>query len=1001
MPNALQQSIKIFGPPEGAPGVSVIEQQSISMLDDPSYGAVALWGNLRRGPVGLPIAISSKKQYLELFGDPKSPAWHLYENGAHLCPDAVDGFFSTSAGKGILFLSRIEVDNARPAELIVKNRQGADVLKICAANPGRWGGYKNEIPLSTVVVATSRTFTLVAPDVKSNEFIGAKVHFTSGSSKSYEIIANTAATESGEVVFTIGAQYDFVADGVSGPISIDGLASYSTTRALAGTIAFALLTNLSGQCTANMTTITGLSTRFLSELKVGSNIYCNGEARRVESITSDTTLTIPETFTVDGSNLVMQRDNLVVTGVGTQFLSELKPGDSIYFSENGEEYSREIALIASATSLTLVSGFETPILAGSSAYADNFWVTGTGSEYAVDLRTGDAIIDPNRRGEAVTVSEIDPVLQRFKVFPRFSSTFTDAQLTKQSQKVFVKLHQLANTGLAVEIGQGTKYPDTHFSLKCYFNGTLMLSAPDASLERDDIYFVERIVNDGNIGYRTSGLDYQTWITVESLWNSTYTTTVQSDVRPCNGTGKILELAAQRLYTVGKFDYAATIGRLFFPNPYKYPRNGLRVKNASAPLRLEGTISSSGVNVSGTGTIFRKQLKRGDYLYEPTSGMVRKIRLIMSDTELILETMFPANIKAGTKSMRSGYLVVDQGNDFTQLCKVGDRFLVSYPEYLERGYDGDTAHLTPYNFTKYFDVDLNYLETAVWGRNVGLVRMAVPGNSDISTQKAGIEYAYQKAFEYRAEIPSNINNSAVAEAFINQDLERNDCMSVAFPSYGYVSNPRGTGDRFVSLSGDIMGLESAKASLAEGYHYPAAGVNARLSRVAKLPFVPTPSDEAILNLVGIQPIKINAGRVIVFGARCPSVDDIYTFLHVRRIQSNYVRIFIEAQSFLQALFQPNQPELAQQIVLILESFARREYTKGVYTKYLSFDQAVKVDSSGRNAGDFDVLVSILNGKLNIYYSYIPTGVLEKLQIFVGPESLVSRSGTGGSGGSNSL
>jgi hypothetical protein len=1000
MPSALQQSIKIFGPPEGAPGVSVIEQRSASMLDDPSYGAVAFWMNARRGPTNIPVPISSKKQYLELFGDPKNPAWHLYENGAHLGPDAIDGFFATSNGKGILFLTRIEIDNARPAELIIKNRQGADALKVTAANPGRWGGYKNEIPISTVVVATSRTFTIVAPLVESNEFIGAKVRFSSSSGKTYEIIANTAAADSGEVVFTVGAQYDLVADGVSGPISIDGTASYATTRMLSGTISFPLLTNLSGQCTANMTTVTGTSTLFVSELKVGANIYLNGEARRIESITSDTTLTIAEPFTSDGRDLLMQRDNLIVSGVGTEFVSELKPGDSIYFSDNGEEYSREIASISSPTSLSLVSGFDFPILAGSSAYADNLWVTGRNSEYEADLKTGDAIIDPNRRGEAVTVVEIDSALQRFKVFPRFSSGFTDSQLTKQSQKVSVKLEQPENVGLAVEIGQGTRYPDTHFSLKCYFNGTLMMSVPDASLERDDPYFVETIVNDGNIGYRTSGQNYQTWIVVEALWSSTYTTGVQSDVRPCNGTGKILELAAQRLYTVGDFDYSATIGRLFYPNPYKYPRNGMRVKNASAPLPLEGSISSSGVNVTGTRTIFRRQLKRGDYLYDPTSGTVRKIRLIPSDTELILETMFPENVRSGTEAMRSGYLLVDQGNDFTNYCKVGDRFLVSYPEYLKSGYDGDTARLTPYNFTKYFDLDRNYLETAVFGRNVGLVRMAVPGIADISTQKAGIEYAYQKAFEYRAEIPSNINNSAVAEVFVNQDLERNDCISVAFPSYGYVSNPRGTGDRFVSLSGDIMGLESAKASLAEGYHYPAAGIDARLSRVTKLPFIPSPSDEAILNLVGIQPIKVYAGRVIVFGARCPSIDDIYTFLHVRRTQSNYVRIFIEAKSFLEALFQPNQPELAQQIVLILESFARREYQKGVYTRYLSFDQAVRIDSSGRESGDFDVMVSILNGELNIYYSYVPTGVLERLQIFVGPETVVSRTGTG-STGSNSL
>jgi hypothetical protein len=996
------QSIKIFGPPEGAAGVSVIEQTSTSILDDPRYGAIALFGVLKRGPSGLPVAVSSKQQYLELFGDPKNPAWHLYDNSAHLCPDAIDGFFTTGTGQGILFLTRLELDNARPAELTIKNRQGAEVLKFSAANPGRWGGYKSKIPLSTVIVATSRTFTIVAPNVKSNEYIGATVNFTSGSGKSYQIIANTGASEVGETVFTIGAQYDLVADGVSGPISIDGTATYSRTKALTGTIVFPLLINLPGICSANDLTVTGIGSQFQTLLKVGGNIYLNGEARRIESITSETTLTIAEAFSVNGTNLVMQRDNLVITGNGTQFLSELTVGDSIYFSTGTEEHNREIAAITSNTEIVLASGFDFPIASGSPVYANNSWVLGTNSDYGTDLNIGDAIIDPNRRGEAVTVAEIDPILQQFKVSPLFSDNFTDAQLTKQSQKCVINLNQPANTGLAVEIGQGTKYPATHFSVKVWFNGSQMLFLPDASLDKEDPLFIETVLNNGNIGYRTSGQDFQTWIKVESYWNSAYTTSESSDVRPCNGAGTVLGLTPQRLYTVADFDYSATIGRQFFPNPYKYPRNGLRIKGASPPVAIEGTISSSGVNVYGTGTVFKSVLKRGDFLYEPESQVIRKIRLILSDTELILETMFPANIVAGTKTIKAGYLLVDQGTDLNQVCKLGDRFIVSYPEYLTKGYDGDTAHLIPYNFTRYFDIDRNYLETAVWGRNVGLVRMAVPGISDTSTQRAGVEYAYQKAFEMRVEIPSYINNAAVAEAFINQDLERNDSMSVAFPSYGYVSNPNGTGDRFISISGDIMGLESAKASLVQGYHYPAAGTSARLSRVIKLPFSPSPNDEAILNLAGIQPIKVFSGRTIIFGARCPAVNDIYSFLHVRRIQSNYVRIFLEAESFLQSLFQPNQPELAQQIVLILENFARREYSKGVYTKYLSFGQAILVTSSAdQAAGNTDVLVSILNGKLNVYYSYIPTGILERLQIFVSPDTLLSRSGAGSVSGSSGI
>lgn len=997
------QSIKIFGPPPGAAGVSVIEQVSTNVLTDPTYGSVMLFGVMKRGPVGVSIPISSKQQYQQLFGDPNDPTWHLYEDASHLMPDAIEGFFGTSSGAGQVLAVRLELEDAREASAILKNRMGGDALRVKAANVGRWGGYANKISSSTVVVATSRTFTLVAPNVKSNEFVGATVEFSSGTGRRYAIISNTvAAPESGEVIFVIGPQYDLVADGISGPISVDGLASYSRSRPLTGTVQFPMQVNLTGTCTVNDRVVIGTGTVFLQQLKVGSNIYSNGEARRIESITSNTTLTVVEPFSSNGTALTLQRDNLKVIGASTEFLSELSPGDLIYHNYQGKEYSREIASIESDGELTLVSGFDFAILSGASIYADNLWVEGSeDSNYSEDLLVGDRIIDPSRRGKNVTVVEIDAetLPHRFKIDKQFSFDFTDAQLVKQSQSAVISLEPQKNIGLAVEVGQGVRFPETHFSMRVFFNGTQVMFVPDASLEPGDPLYVDRSINLSNIAYRTASESYSTWIQVESLWNGEYTTSAKNDVRPCNGTGTILALSPQRLYTVGEFDYESTIGRSFFPNPYKYPRQSLRVRAVQAPLKLEGTVSSSGVQVTGTGTVFRSILKPGDYLYDPVDSTARKVRLVLSDTELLLESVFPKDLPAGTKTFRVGYLSVDRGVDLTKQAKVGDRFLVSFPEFLKEGYDGDAANLLPYHFTRYFDVDTNFPERSVYGKNLGLVRIACPGISDEVVQKAGIQYASQKAFEYRAEIPSYINSAPVAESFISQNLEKNDYMSVLFPSYGYVSNPKGTGDRFISLTGDVMGLESYKASLAQGYHVPAAGLDARLARVIKLPFTPNPDDEGIINLAGIQPIKLLGGAFTIFGARTPSASDLYKFLHIRRIQSNYIRIFIEAQPLLQSLFQPNQPELAYQIIMVLENLARREYKKGVYTRYLNFEQAVRIQNSPPGSesisnsfgNDTDVVISIINGNLTVYYSYTPTGILEKMRIFVNPDTLISSFG----------
>lgn len=999
---AFGEAIRRFGPPPGAPGIEVVERSGGNSFSDPSFGTVFMFGFAKRGPMGLPIPCASKRQYDEIFGDPRDSNWHLFPSGEHQLPDAVDGFFATGGGAGRIFVTRLQMDHARAATVILKNRIGADALQVTAANEGRWGGQLNSVAASPVITATQRTFTLIAPGLQSNEMVDAYAEFTDVPGQRFKIVSNTAADAvSGESVFVVGAQYDLLSAGVNGPVALTGTATYVRYKPLTGTAAFPLTANATGNATINGTVITGVATKFLAEYTVGHNVYSNGEARSVESITSDTTMTIDESFSVEGAGLILQRDNLIVTGTGSAFDADLAVGTVIYATFDGVREGRAVAAITDATTLVLDSGFTQPMTPGSIIEQDGLSVTGVGTGFVAQLQAGQFLVDPNRAGATAKIVSIQSATALTLEKP-FAASFTAAQLTKQSQKGAVYLDQAAGSGLSVEIGQGTRYPDTHFSLNIYFNSSLVLQVPDASLDRNDErgLFVEPLVNDSNIAYRADSRNYQKWVTVKSLWTSAYTTAAGSDVRPANGNGRIVAITSNRVYTVGAFDYQLAIGNMLYPNPYRYPRGYYRIKKAQAPVVLQGTVSSTGVDVTGTSTAFKTQLVKGDYLYDPNTKSARKVRAVLTNTTLVLETVFSTDLPALTVASKTGYLEVDQGYDVTIVADVADYFSVIYPTSLAKGYDGDGGHIQPYHFTRYADPDFNAIESAVWGKNYGLIRICTPGIDGVEVQKAFAYLASLKAFEYRASVPSLYTSAVAAEAFVNQDLGRNDFVSIAFPSYGYISDPLSSaGDRMIPLCGEIMGGESARSTVAKGYHVPFAGMNAILPRILKLPFSPMPQDEAVLNVAGIQPIKRSNGNTIVFGARTPSLSPTYDFLHIRRIQSNYVRVFLEARVLLELLFLPNQPMLLEQALLILNNFARNEYKKGVFTNYLSFSQAVQV-SGDVSASDLvvddtassDAIVSIVNGRLVIYFRYVPTGILEQLSIQAGPDIVVSQYGS---------
>jgi hypothetical protein len=982
-------TIRRFGPPQGAAGLSVIETIGSNIITGQQFGGTVFWGALKRGEPSTYVPCRSYREYLSLFGDANNLNWHLYDNG-QLTPDAIESYFNQAGDTGLLWVCRLGLDNkGKKASVTLKSRLGNEVLKVTAANVGRWGGYYQTTGSKAVVVATPVTFTLVAPGTEANEYIGAKVAFSSGTSQEYDIVANTAAIpSSGEVIFTVSPQFNLLSDGVNGPTSLSGTATYARRVNIPGTVSAPSVVDATGTVTISGTVLAGNGTTFNTEFTVGANVYYQGEARVVQSVSSATTLTIDSPFTVtSGTGLVVQKDNFILSG-NENFTSDLV-GKDIYVTISGTTYAREVAAFINSDQIRLTSSFPVDIPPGSTAQKDNYLVDGTSSIWGDEVNVGDQIIDPARQGEAVTVIEIISDTS-FRVATQFSSDFTSQSLVKQTQKATVTLTTPNNEGLQVVVTPGTKSAATEFNLDVIFNGSKVYSKENLSLDPASPNFIEPIVNDGNLAYQFGSTSVYSYITVESLHNGAYTTNPVNDVRPVNGVGNVLLALANRLYTDADIDYTASVGQNLYPNPYLLPRNTLQIKSSSPVKILEGTISSEGVDVYGTGTDFIPTLVSGDYIV--ANGQIRRVRVVVADTYLILYSAFATDLPALTVAKKAGYLQVDRGTDLAPLTGTQAKFMVSYPTPLVGGYDGDLSSIIPYHYTQYFDPSRDDLEKTVSESLMGLIRIATPGNSGSEVSRALAAFAESHAFEARIEIPSLYADERIAETYIRNEVGNSDFISVAFPSYGYISNPKGGGYRLISATGEIIGRETSVANVNRGWHVPAAGEQGRLSRFLKMTADISSTGEALLNSSGIQPIKRLRGVYTIYGARVPAVNPSYDFLHIRRIQSNYIWILRKSRNILNQLFRPNDPSTAYQLEMILSNFFREEYRNGVLNNYLTVENAFSIRTDSPNAiaqaisnnDSGDILSSLINGNLGVYISYVPTGITETIYIYLGPK-----------------
>ena len=995
-------------------GVTVRVEDSTGKILPTTKGNKAIVCPLKRGPAGEWIPCYSVEGYNKAFGKKGDRLYGLYANLETVGPDAINAFFAEAGDRGSLWVLRIPVPGAKTASGTLLGRDEVARLALSAANEGRWAGYAKTLTDTPVVFATANTFTLNTPDIAANELVDAIVSF--GGVKTYKVTSNGASAATGETVYRISSDNNLGSDGVTGPVTLTGTATYVKNATISGTIAYAPTTNVTGTVTVNPTaplTLVGTGTSFLSDFKMGELAHFGGESRMITSISSNTTMTIASGFSGTLTGATIAKTNLTVTGTSTKFNTETDPskvlsvGSQLSVSIGGTTYTRTIASKASDTSLTLASGFPVAVPGGTAATTPSLYVEGTGSNYDPQLSVGDFVIDPSVAGSkpVKVTSIIDDT--GFTVETPFAANFTGVSLTKVAAIATVTLAQPANTGLSVVTAPGTRYPRTHFKLQVLFDGKPVLSYPDVTLDPSSNLFVESLINNDGDNIITDGkgyASYSAYLSVESLLVGEYETSSTKDVRPWNGSGTVVGLSSNRLYTVAALDYAAVVGEMVYPSIYSdtfSPQTRLRVLSAIAPVSLEGTvtIASGNVTVTGSGTNFLTAFPDYDatanpaYLYDEASGTARKVQSVTDDDTLVLETAFAVS-GSGRTVKKAGYLTVSQGQDFSSVTEVGDTFVASYPTVLTGGADGDINALTPYSYTQFFNIDSRkHLKSAASGLNQGFIAMAVPGVTDTGVLSELTSYCEQVAYFAQRDIPPTITSAVAAQGYVADVLGASNNAGQLFPSFVIKSDELTGGERLISATGHLFGKEATVATANDGYHVVAAGTqgggNGFLKGIKRLPVQIDPYSEIEgLDAAGIRPLTLQGQNAVVWGVNISAVQDKYRLVTTTYILLDYINQFQEQPAIRDLLFQTNQPDIDSRLKEYFSKFAHEEYVKGVYSRDLGEGNAYSfsmIEKGLAGAGVQDQILSLSNifdGKRGIQFRFFPAGVVTGIDIAIG-------------------
>lgn len=539
---------------------------------------------------------------------------------------------------------------------------------------------------------------------------------------------------------------------------------------------------------------------------------------------------------------------------------------------------------------------------------------------------------------------------------------------------------LENEGKAVSfrISDGEDSPDTEFAIEIFVDGDTVKKYGNLHTDPDNARYWVNVINNDTGNY---------WVEAEDLWTGAHT----AAVRPANHYGLIDTVTATVMNAV---IHDFTINS---PVALGDPTFGLGT-TTDAMLRQTITITmtaaTTGNAVSdvfgalGTvtlGTLFDPVNAAGGALENkfvpPFTVTAGGTPLVATDTLVINYKPFIADSLIGgalypdkANAKLENYRIVDNdhvsitvaaGSDLTVSGAPGDDFMVSAALEMAGGRDGNADVIDASYEQQAWDVD-NSPFNDVEGQNLGLIKFATPGVNSTAVQKAGVAYAEAKNHQYRYEVASNVTTETAALSAVNDTLGRSDYAVLAFPSYVSVPDPdpafaREGRLKLIPATGMIHGREARIAADWNGYHKAAAGLDATLNRVLKIPTGDRKLNEELLNPAGIAVIKKKAGNFVIWGDRTLHRDPAWRFKHQREQMSYYEQVLEESFDFI--IFAINDAESDKLCETALISFFLPEFTKRALRGNTFKDAAIiKVDEelntdAVRAAGDKIASVSL--------------------------------------------
>ena len=457
---------------------------------------------------------------------------------------------------------------------------------------------------------------------------------------------------------------------------------------------------------------------------------------------------------------------------------------------------------------------------------------------------------------------------------------------------------------------------------------------------------------------------------------------------------VLATGEQILITIDPLEPDALIDGLVYPDPIGNPRIGFRVTDNTYntiyvdsinELRI-GAVDVLSFTNPATITVVNASdvsgLKAGDTILiaEATNSSNNgkfKIANVVGTVITIQTTNVPINYEIS---------VATEGSSPAKLYKYAE-YLVDYAQQLESGYDGVHSDSMDTYFQTALARDNNVLNV-LRGKNKGLVKIAVPGVTTSTVQRAARDLAESLNYEFRLEFPANILDEQAVENFVGE-IGKGDLMVGAWPGYIYISNPLGSGKKLVPTNGMILGMEAAVAALADGYHIPAAGISAALTKIIGTPLdTERPSgsteiipNEEILNPLGVQLILKKGADYVVWNYRMLSSDTNFRFKHHRELFSHYMNTLLE--SFDSIIFQLNTTTQRENLRLALANFFSPEYTKQALDNDLPFSQAAKIVLDDSN----NTPLTKANGDLYADIELSFTGLIERVIITMSKAGII--------------